>query len=332
MPGLSNRGGPAPAPVYGGGMPIPGMRALRAAVLASLAALAWAPALALAGPDDPESTGAARPVPPAAEPARGIDEGVGSTTDLALTPPATRGDFPWASLGSADYWLVRDVVDRAAVSREVRDISFRSRKPVFDFLIAHLDFASDVARALRQGKYRVRRAGDAYEAEDGYGARGTLRPVVADGDRHVFYLVGSYDAPLLPALEVRGVLQVDAEHVEGMDGITYCALHLAGHVRFDSRLATTLVAVARQYGEAQLGRGLQRFFRHVAVVSRRAYDDPEGFADELAGRVDLSPDRVAEFREILLAGRRPPWSETQRFELVEPLSPVAPPPPVAPRP
>jgi hypothetical protein len=334
-------------------MPISGMRAFRAAVLVALAALACAPPPSWAASDDPAPAEATRPaVPAAAEPfatgdvlppgpdgARGpgadapraVEEGVAASRELALTPPATRGDFPWASLGSADYWLVREVVDRAAVSRQVNDIAFRSRKPVFDFLIAHLDFASDVARALRQGKYRVRRAGDdAYEAEDGYGARGILRTVVAEGDRRVFYLAGSYDAPLLPALEVRGVVHVDADHVDGVDGVTYCELHVAGHLRFDSRLASTLVTVARQYGEAQLGRGLHRFFRHVAVISRRAYDDPEGLADELSSRPDLAPERVAQFREILLAGRPPAWSETQRFELVEPLAPAVPPAPAAP--
>ena len=302
-----------------------GARFLSAVALAGLASLAGPTDAAVAGPVAPESAhGATERDPvgtdsPAAPDAAAAD--AASTTDLALTPPGTRGHLPWGSLASADYWLVRDVVDRAAVSREVSDISFRSRKAVFDFLIAHLDFAADVARILRQGKYRVRRAGDAYEADDGHGARGTLRPVVAEGDRHVFYLAGIYDAPLLPALEVRGVLQVEAEHVEGIDGVTYCSLHLAGHVRFDSRLATTLAAVARQYGSDQLGRQLQRFFRHVAVVSRRAYDDPEGLADDLARRPELAPERVAEFREVLLADRAPAWSETQRYELVEPLAP-----------
>jgi hypothetical protein len=98
-------------------------------------------------------------------------------------------------------------------------------------------------------------------------------------------------------------------------------------VRFDSRLASTLVAVARQYGEAQLGRGLHRFFRHVAVVSRRAYDDPEGLIDELTGKPGLAPERLAQFREILLAGRPPAWSEAHRFQLVEPLAPDVPPAP-----
>lgn len=304
-----------------------GARFFSAVALAGLASLVGSPAVALAGADDPDSERGATervappPEPPSPPDAAGSD--AASTTDLALTPPGTRGAFPWASLGSSDYWLVRDVVDRAAVSREVTDISFRSRKAVFDFLIANLDFAADVARILRQGKYRVRRAGDGYEADDGHGAHGTLRPVVADGDRRVFYLAGSYDAPLLPSLEVRGVLQVDAEHSEGIDGVTYCSLHLAGHVRFDSRLVTTLAAVARQYSSEQLGRQLQRFFRHVAVVSRRAYDDPEGLADDLAGRPELSAERVAEFREVLLADRAPVWSETQRYELVGPLAPAA---------
>lgn len=313
-------GSRGPGAMVKGAMPdrwrLPG----RAALVAGLAVVALSATPAPARSEDhPESADTLR----SSEHPRGSSPspGAGLSIDVALSPSSSRRDIPWDRLAGADYQLVREVVTGAAASREVREISFRSRKPVFEFLLDHLDFAADVARILRQGKYRVRRAGDAYEADDGHGTSGTLKPVFADGGRRVFYLAGRYDAPLVPTLAVRGVLLLDAEHLEGPDGVTYCALTVAGHVRFDSPVADTLARVARSYSEAQLDRQLRRFFRHVAIVSRRAHDDPESLAEELSQRPELPAHRVAQFRDVLLGHLPPPWSETQRYRLVEPFPP-----------
>jgi hypothetical protein len=82
-------------------------------------------------------------------------------------------------------------------------------------------------------------------------------------------------------------------------------------------VAEVLASVAKGFSEAQVDKKVRRFFRHVAVVSRRAYDDPEGLADELDRRADLSTARVAEFRQVLLAHVPPAWSQTQDFRLID---------------
>src|SRR5262249_30142181 len=154
-------------------------------------------------------------------------------------------------LSEPDYALVRDVVRDATAAREVREISFRSRKPVFDYLLEHLDFAASIARILGEGKYRGQRDGGGYQADDGHGTTGLLRPLFADAGRRVFYLEGQYDPPLLPSIGVRAVLLLDIDHVESPDGATYCELNVAGHVRFDSRVLDTLAWVMRNYTQAQ---------------------------------------------------------------------------------
>jgi hypothetical protein len=66
---------------------------------------------------------------------------------------------------------------------------------------------------------------------------------------------------------------------------------------------------------------VKRFFNSIARVSRRASDDPEGLAEELARHPDLPPDQVAEFRRILLGHRLPAWAEAIPFRLTpEPLT------------
>lgn len=237
--------------------------------------------------------------------------------DLAVHAASPQPGIPWARLDADAYALVRDVVSGALVEREVRDIAFRSRPEAFEFLLDHPDFAADVARLLREGKYRLRRVGEVYEADDGRGARGWLRPVFAAPGRRLFHLEGRYDPPLLPSLSGRLVILLDSQHVEGPDGVTYCAMRVAGFLKLDSTLTEVLARVSRSFSEAQVDRRVRRFFRHVAAVSRRAYDDPEGLAALLAGHPAIEPELASRFTTLLLARQLPPWAERQPFRLLE---------------
>jgi len=227
-------------------------------------------------------------------------------------------DIPWDRLELQDYERVRDVVKGAAVAREVRDITFRSHKPVFDYLLDHPDFASDVARVLREGKYRVRRMGDVYEADDGRGVRGLMKPILSEDGQRVFYLEGRYDPPLLPPLSGRVVIMLNTEHLDGPDGVTYCAMSFSGFLKLDSAVAGALLRMMQAFSEDQMDRRVRRFFNHVAAVSRRAYDDPEGLVSLLESRPDLPADRVAAFRELLLASVAPAWAADGDFRFVDP--------------
>jgi hypothetical protein len=237
--------------------------------------------------------------------------------DLALKPGGLDPRVPWDRLDGTAYGLVRDVVDGALVAREVRDIGFRCRPGVFAYLLDHPDFAAEVARHLRQGRYRVRRVGDSFEADDGHGVRGSVRPLHADAGRRVFYVEGRYDVPLLPTLAGRLVVLLDTATLRGPDGVDYCDLHVAGFLKVDNAAAEVLAGIAQAFGEASVERRVRRFFRHVAVVSRRAYDDPEGLADELERRGDLSPERLSEFQRLLVGDLLPAWARAGGYRLME---------------
>jgi hypothetical protein len=246
-------------------------------------------------------------------------------TGLTLHEAGGRDRVPWERLDTDAYELVRDVVKGAAVSREVRDITFRSHKPVFDFLFDNPDFAADVARLLREGKYRVRRVGEVYEADDGRGVRGVMRPLLSEDGRRVFYLEGRYNPPLLPTLSGRLVILLDTEHLDGPDGVTYCAMKFSGFLKLDSVVADSFARLIQSFSEDQVDKRVRRFFGHVAAVSRRAYDDPEGLAELLAGRSDLPPEHVARFRELLLASVAPGWAVSGEYRFLDSPSLLNPP-------
>ncbi|MBI2555185.1 MAG: hypothetical protein HYV92_12410 [Candidatus Rokubacteria bacterium] len=252
------------------------------------------------------------------------EEEAPTDTPVTTPPPPPAGEIalapggrwiPWERLDEDSFALVRDVVGQALVFREVEGIAFRSRKEVYDYLIQHMDFAADVARTLRVGKYRIRRTADGFEADDGRGAHGVLRPLYDDGDRRVFYLQGRYDPPILPIIAGRLVLVLETNHTLAPDGENYAEMRVAGYLRLDSVLAELIATVAQSFSEEVVKRKVKRFFRHVARVSRRAYDDPEGLIEELARHPELEAERVAEFRQVLLAHRLPDWAESIPFRL-----------------
>lgn len=236
---------------------------------------------------------------------------------LGLDAAGRERDIPWDRLDAPAYDLVRDVVRGAALAREVRDITFRSRKPVFDYLLDNPDFAAEVARILREGKYVIRRVGDGYEADDGHGGRGTMRFLLNEEGRRVYYLQGRYDPPLLPTLTGRLVILLDAEHLDGPDGVTYCAMKFAGYLRLDGAMADAVSRVMQMFSEDQVDKRVRRFFRHVAAVSRRAYNDPEGLAELLAKQPQLPADQVAAFRELLLAQVTPGWAADLDYRFLD---------------
>ena len=230
--------------------------------------------------------------------------------------PPVAYQIPWDRLDLPTYLLVKDVVAGAVVARQVDGIWYRSRKEVFDFLIEHPDFAANVARVLKEGKYRVWQTTAGYAADDGRGAYGFFKPLITDGDRRVFYLEGRYDRPFLPTLSGRLVLVLETVHRTNSGGISYAETRVAGFLRLDSAILERLARVAISLSERLLERRIRRFFRHVERVSRRAYDDPEGLAEELARHPDLPAERVAQFRQVLFANRLPGWAEALGLRLI----------------
>jgi hypothetical protein len=209
--------------------------------------------------------------------------------------------IPWDRLAPEGSGLVRDVVARPLVVRQINGIAYKSRPEIFQYLLDHPDFAANMARAIKVGGYRVTPVPGGYEADDGRGVHGFLKPVYADAQRRVYYLAGRYAPPIFPAMTGRAVLVLDALHVASPGGGSLAEVTVVGFLKVDSVLARILAGILRDFTQAAVDRKVRRFFRHVEKVSVRAYDDPAGLASEIQGRADLPPGQVAEFSRLLLA-------------------------------
>ena len=207
---------------------------------------------------------------------------------------------PWDRLAPDASGLVRDVVTRPLVARRVNGISYKSRPEVFQYLLDHPDFAANMSRAIKVGKYRVTPVSGGYEANDGRGVHGFLKPVYADAQRRVFYLAGRYDPPLFPSMAGRAVLVVDAVHVAGPDGTNRAMVTVIGFLKVDSLLVRIVAKILRDFTQTAVDRKVQRFFRHVEKVSVRAAEDPAGLAQEIQRHPELPGGQVAEFNRLLL--------------------------------
>ena len=212
----------------------------------------------------------------------------------------------WNRLSPDGQRLIQPVIQKPQVSRDVADIRYPSRREIWEYLLDYPDFAADVARALREGKYRVHRVGDHYEADDGRGVTGIMKPLHAEAGRRIFYLEGRYDTKWFPTVRGRAVLVLDSDYTEPAGGTPEAEVRVVGYLRIENFLVGALIAIARDFSEKTFDRKVRKFFSHVERVSRRAWEDPQGLVDLLAAQPDLNRERLAEFRRILLSQRRAP--------------------------
>ncbi len=206
----------------------------------------------------------------------------------------------WNRLSPDGQRLAQPIVTKPQVSRDVSHITYPSRREIWEYLLDYPDFAADVARVLREGKYRIRNVGDHYDVDDGRGVSGIMRPLYVDAGRRIFYLEGQYDTRWFPTLKGRAVVVLDSDHTEPAGGTPQADVRVVGYLRIDNFLVSAFVAIARDFSERTFDSKVRKFFGHVERVSRRACDDPQGLGELLAAQPDLSRERVAEFRRILL--------------------------------
>jgi hypothetical protein len=227
---------------------------------------------------------------------------------VLLGTDAEAGSVDWRRLSPEAQRLVEPVIATAQVARGVDHITYPSRPDVCEYLLDHPDFAADVARALGEGRYRVRRVGRQYQTSDGRGVSGLMHPLLSQAGRRIFYLEGQYDSKWLQRIKGRAVLVLDTRYTPGTNGIAMADVSVQGYLRLDNRLLGAFIVLARDFSASTFEERVRKFFGHVERVTWRASSDPHGLLDVLAVTPDLDRDRLAEFRQLLLSQYRHAWN------------------------
>ena len=210
------------------------------------------------------------------------------------------GRVPFEQLSPPVQERVRDVTDHAVFEHTVRGLTFRSHESVYLYFLDHPDFAAAVARALGVAHYQVAARPDGtYWGDDARGAQGIIEVVYADPHKRVVHAQGTYDTKMLPTLRARGVMVLEFEHHTAADGRSYVTNDVTGYLRVDNRF---LEALARLVGPIVIGavdRKVARTCGIAAKVSERAYDDPDGFLEDLRKAPEVDRQRLAALAALL---------------------------------
>jgi hypothetical protein len=79
---------------------------------------------------------------------------------------------------AAERTRIENVLAHATISTRVEIEPFPLRLDVFDYLLNHPDFATQVTRALKLARYRIWTGADGLNLDDGWGREGRHHPVL----------------------------------------------------------------------------------------------------------------------------------------------------------
>lgn len=195
------------------------------------------------------------------------------------------GILPDSFLRDSASSEVREVIDRA-VFLGGKGVTFRGDLVVYEYLLNHLDFTSQPARALALSDYIIERTGpEAYEATTPRGGRAHLRVVYTRSEKRVVLAQGKYGQAV-------AVLQYDAID---LGGERYIVSNLYGYVRADNPILTFLLTLLG----GVVDRRVDEVLRSVAELSERAYLAPASLHRELLAHPELPLEHLFKFGEIL---------------------------------
>jgi len=200
----------------------------------------------------------------------------------ATDQPHQSLDIPWERLDLASQRRLREVTEKAVFFRDVLGITIRSRQPVFDFLIAHPDFAATAGRILGTVQYRiVKEREGVFSGDDARGATGT------------------FVKRFLPTIHGRIVLVMVYEHLTDQTGGSRVINHVRGYLRIDNATLGVLARIASPIVGPIVDKKVLRTFGAAAQLMGQAYDNPASLYRTLASSPEIAKSDLREFRKIL---------------------------------
>lgn len=191
------------------------------------------------------------------------------------------------------------VAEGASVATRVDTEPFVTRRPVFEYLLDHPEFATHVTRALRLARYRIWRTPEGLFLDDGWGATGHFSVVHASAGQRVMYARGAYRQAVLPDINGEAVAMIEYRVTPTAQGRDLVHATVSGFVKLDSGLVAFATKLAGPIAQKKADLEARRLMRTFARVSRAIEDAPADVYAKLRQRPDVPPGELEEFARLL---------------------------------
>jgi len=196
----------------------------------------------------------------------------------------------------AELARIEKVLAQATVSTRVEAESYPLRLDVFDYLLDHPDFATQVTRALKLARYRIWRTADGLNLDDGWGVTGLITPMYGERGLRVIYARGRYEQSVLPDIRGQAVILLRYADGPGSSGRPALATSMQVFAQLDSAILATLAgSIARSKATSEARHVLKVFSRLSTHLERRT----DEVLAELSRRSEVSRPELEEFRRLL---------------------------------
>ena len=196
----------------------------------------------------------------------------------------------------ADLARIEKVLANATVSTRVEVAPYPLRLDVFDYLLDHPEFATQVTRALKLARYRIWRTADGLNLDEGWGVTGLITPFYGDGGLRVVYARGRYERSMLPNIRGQAVILLRYADGPGPSGRPALATSMEVFAQLDSAMLATLAgSIARAKATSEARDVLKVFSRLSTHLERRA----DEVLAELGRRPEVSRPELEGFRKVL---------------------------------
>lgn len=196
----------------------------------------------------------------------------------------------------ADRARMENVLSHATISTRVEIEPYPLRLDVFDYLLNHPDFATQVTRALKLARYRIWTSADGLNLDDGWGVKGLITPFYGDKGLRVVYARGRYEQSVLPDIRGQVIIFVRYGESGATPGRPALVTSMEVFAWLDSGMIASLAgSVAKSKATSEARHALKVFSRLSTHLELRA----DEVLAELARRPEVSRPELEEFRRLL---------------------------------
>lgn len=222
---------------------------------------------------------------------------------LVLIAPTDAADSTTVSLPAgipaAERSRLTGVAAGAAVATRVDGEPFLARRDIFEYLLNHLAFTTQVTQALRFARLRIWQTPEGLAIDEGWGTTGRLWVVYAPDGTRVIYMRGQHQETLLPTIRGEMLLIIYYQYVPEAQGRDLVKTNVAGFVKLDSRILSGAIKLGSGIVQKKADREARGLVKLLAKVSRAAEEDPAGVYAKLRERPDVPHAELEEFRALL---------------------------------